>query len=214
MKRRIALFLLVLMAALALAPVSGAMAETPKLKMETHTYWAKTPSWYTVFTENLPDDAKLVSAKSSKPNVLSIEKWGSDKWDVVVHPEKPGKSVVTVVYKFGGKRHAVKGTFTVKKYPNAIKSLTLNKKAINLKKNPFEADCTNNKNSKITIKVTAAKGWKVVNPIEILSEGCSYKTVKNGRSVKISLKKERVAALITLINGAGEEFNYYINLTE
>lgn len=213
MKRRIALFLLVLMAVLALAPVSGAFAEEAELRMETHTYWAKTPSWYTVFTENLPDDATLVSAKSSKPSVLSIEQWGNDKWDVVVHPEKPGQSVVTVVYKFGGKKHTVKGTYTVKKYPDAIKSITLNQKAINLKKNPFEADCRNNKSSKIAIKVTTAKGWKLVNPIEILSEGCSYKTVKNGRSVKISLKKKRVAALITVKNKMGEEFEYFINLT-
>ena len=213
MKRRIALLLLAVLVMLAVVPVSGAVAESAKLKMETHTYWANEPFGYTVFTENLPDNAKLVSAKTSNPKVLTIEKWGSGKWDVCVSPHKPGKSVVTVVYKFGGKKHTVKGTFTVKKYPNALKALTLNGKPIDLKNNKYEADCTANGKSTVTIKATPAKGWKVLNPIEIRSEGYSYKTVKNGRSAKISLKKKGVEAEVVLVNSLGEEFGYYIKLT-
>lgn len=83
-----------------------------------------------------------------------------------------------------------------------------------LKKNPFEVDCYKQAAKTISIKVTCASGWKLVQPIEILSEGCSYKTLKNGKSVKISLKKPRVAALITLTNKKGEEFEYFINITK
>ena len=218
MKRKITVIVLLALAlSLMLTTASAASTTTAKklgLKLETHTYWAGVPACYTVFTENLPEDAKLVSIKSSKPKVLRAEKWGSDKWDCVVTPLKPGKSKVTVTYKIDGKKVAVSGTFTVKKYPNAIKKLTFNKKAINLKKYPFEVDNFKQAAKTITIKVTPASGWKLVSPIEILSEGCSYKTVKNGKSVKISLSKPRVAALITLKNKLGEEFEYFINITE
>lgn len=211
MKKRI---IAVLLAVALLSTLSVACAEKLNLKLETHTYWEKTPACYTVFTENLPDNAKLVSIKSSNPKVLEAEKWGNDKWDCGVTPLKAGTSKVTVVYKINGKKYTVSGTFTVKKYPNAIKTLVFNKKKIDLKKNPFEVDCYKQAAKTISIKVTCASGWKLVQPIEILSEGCSYKTLKNGKSVKISLKKPRVAALITLTNKKGEEFEYFINITK
>lgn len=215
MKKRIAIVtLLAIVLSLMLAASSAALAKGLDLKLETHTYWEKDPSCYTVFTENLPENAKLVSIKSAKPKVLRAEKWGSGKWDCGVVPLKAGKSKVTVVYKISGKKVTVSGTFTVKKYPNAIKKLTFNKKAIDLKKYPFEIDNFKQAAKTITIKVTPASGWKLVSPIEILSEGCSYKTVKNGKSVNISLKKPRVSALITLHNKLGEEFEYFINITE
>lgn len=198
---------------LAMLLLSGMTVFAAKLKLETHTYWAGAPYSYTVFTENLPDNATLVSARSSNPKVLSIEKWGDGKWDCAVSPLKPGKSKVTVTYKIGKAKKTVSGVFTVKKYPNAIKKLTYNKKAVNLKKNPFNVDLAKKAKKKSTIKVTPAKGWKVVNPIEILSEGCSYKLVKNGKPVSISLKKPRVAALITMENTRNETFQYFIDLT-
>ena len=210
MKKRIVAVLLLTML---LSTLFVAEAEKLDLRMETHTYWENAPYMYTVFTENLPEDAKLVSIKSSNPSVLKAEKWGSDKWDAVVGPLKPGTSTITVVYKIKGKKVTVNGTFTVKKSPNAIKALTLNNQAINVKKNRFEAKCYDLAANKITIKVTPASGWKLAGPIEILSEGCSYKTVKNGKTVKISLKKPRVAALITLRNKLNEEFEYELNLT-
>ena len=211
MKRRIAIVTLL---AIALSLMFTASAKELNLKLETHTYWAGAPYSYTVFTENLPDDAKLVSIKSSKPKVLGVEKWGTDKWDCAVQPLAPGKSKVTVVYKIDGKKVTVSGTFTVKKYPNAIKKLTFNKKTISLKKNPFEIDCFSTAAKTNTIKVTPASGWTLVSPIEILSEGSTYKSAKNGKSFGISLKKPRVSALITLRNKQNEEFEYFINITK
>lgn len=205
---------LMFLAVLLSAAAFSVSAESGKIKLETHTYWAGTPAAYTVFAENLPDNAKLVSIKSSKPGVLSAEKWGSDKWDCAVTPLKKGKSTVTVTYKIKGKKVKVSGVFTVKPYPNAIKKLVYNGKSISLKKNKFEADKISKTTKKVSIKVTPAKGWKLRSPIEILSEGGSYKTLKNGKSVKISPKKPRVAALITLENKKGEEFDYFINITE
>jgi len=215
MKKRIAAVVLLAALLAAVMSVSAiALAEKTQYRLETHTYWAGAPAAYTVFTENMPDDAKLVSIKSSKPKVLKVEKWGSGCWDSAVVPLKPGKSKVTVVYKVNKKKVTVSGTYTVKKYPNAIKKLLVNKKPVDLKANKFEVDCKKLKSAKVTLKVTPASGWKVSNPIEILSEGCSYKTVKNGKTVKISLKKPRVSALITLTNKLGEEFEYFVELTE
>ena len=167
-----------------------------------------------MFAENLPDNAKLVSIKSSRPKVLAAEKWGSGKWDCAVTPLKKGKSVVTVTYKIKGKKVKASGVFTVKPYPNAIKRLAYNGKNISLTKNKYEADKISKNTRKVSIKVTPAKGWTVQDPIEILSEGGTYKDLKNGKSVKISPKKPRVAALITLVNRKGEEFQYFINITE
>lgn len=212
-KFRIATVLMLLIGLLSAAAFTVS-AESNKIKLETHTYWAGTPGAYTVFSENLPDSAKLVSIKSSKPGVLKAEKWGSGKWDCVVIPLKKGKSKVTVTYKIKGKKVKVSGVFTVKPYPNAIKKLVYNGKKISLKKNKYEADKISKTTKKVSIKVTPAKGWKLRDPIEILSEGGTYKDLKNGKSVKISPKKPRVAALITLENKKGEEFEYFINITE
>lgn len=194
--------------------LSGMNVFADNLKLKTHTYWAGAPYVYTLFTENLPENATLVSVKSSKPSVLSVEKWGSGKWDAAVAPLKKGTSKVTVKYKIGKTTKTVSGTFTVKKYPNAIKKITYNNKAINLMQNPWQVDVTKKATKKVTIKVTPAAGWKLSRPIEILSEGCSYKLVKNGKSVTISLKKPRVAALITLVNSKQEEFEYFVNITK
>lgn len=215
MKKRIfALSLLTVLLSVVLFSGSVACAAGLDLKLETHTYWQDAPYGYTVFTENLPDNAKLVSIKSSKPSVLTADKWGSGCFDAVVSPHKPGRSRVTVKYRIGKKTYTVSGVYTVRKYPNAIKKLVFNGKTVNFKKDPFNADYKSLKAKKVTIKVTPAKGWKLVQPIEILSEGSSYKTVRNGKTVKISLKQPRVDALITLTNSKGEEFEYFIDITE
>ena len=208
-RKRLAV-LLIVTTILVLSSCSAVFAK--KLKLETHTYWAGAPYYYTVFYKNLPEKAKLVSIKSSKPKILEPDKWGDERFDCAVQPLKPGKSKVTVTYKINGKNTSVSGTFTVKKYPKAIKKLVYNGSTIDLKKYKFQID-KYSKTKKITIKATPSKGWKVQNPIELLSEGSSYKTVRNGKSVNIDLKKSRVSALITLKNKKKEVFEYHIDIT-
>ena len=143
----------------------------------------KTDSYYVyLYIGNLTKKSTVTDVKSSKPSVASIyyvekskyssettyydpenkEKYEEYYANIGLKVKKTGKS--TISFKVDGKTY--KKVITAISYENPVKSLqvtginTKNLKSQFAKKNSAEATLT--KNAKAgTIKVTAAKGWKV-----------------------------------------------------
>ena len=79
----------------------------------------------------------------------------------------------------------IKKTITVKKYPNQIKSLKVNGKAVKVSENKYFLDSKTGKTS-VKIKMALKKGWKIKN-VE------AYAYTKNYTEKKISATKKAIS---------------------
>lgn len=122
-----------------------------------------------------------VEVKSSNTKVLAVKKQKDNTsiYGYNLVPKKPGKAVITAKIKVNGEEKTFKATYTVKKFPNALKSLKVGGKTINLKKNKTYAQVkTGKKTAKVEYKI--AKGWKVKC---VYYNGKKYVNLKSGGTV-------------------------------
>ena len=161
---------------------------------------------------NMPDNADLVSIKSSKPSVLTAE--GTSLYDLCLTAVKAGTSKVTVKYKVGNKTASISAKFTVKKFPNAIKSLKINGESIDLSFNRYDYFAmgygNQDKNKKMKIDVKTNKGWEVAETYAMLNSSSKRINFKNGKNFNIPKKTMDGEVIILLRNKKGEEFQYSI----
>lgn len=137
--------------------------------------------------DKIMDNCKLISVTSSKPKVLKAVKDGSGMYYHYLEPKKLGKAKITIKYKYKGKTYTTSKTVKVKKYPKAIKSLTVNGKKVDLSKKAlrFDYDVEKYKKTSATIKIKASSGWKI-DSAYIISDG-----LKNGyKNLKASVFKK------------------------
>ena len=168
-----------------------AMAASKKVRIKGGNLWIGAyGDGITVL--NAPKNARVVSVKSSNKSVLKVSIDGNTFDDISVTPgKKAGKAKITVKYKVDQNSYSVTSdSFTVKKLPKAIKSLEVNGKSISLTKNKFDYPLFDYTNTKGTITVKAASGWKVSKmvlfPDPDYNPASTYrKTVKNGKSFNI-----------------------------
>ena len=153
-----------------------------------------------------PEDIQVVSVAFSKPSIFKA-KLNKNINKVKLQAKKAGKSKVVVTYKVDGRIYTASTTCTALSYP--LKSVKLNGKAINLKKNSLNYSVKRFKKSSATVKFVPAKGWKVVKTQYYNGKG-KVKTVKNGSSVSVP-KRKHVFVSITLKKGK-TRFEYYVNL--
>lgn len=153
-------------------------------------------------------DIEVTSVKSSKPAVIAVKK-NKDLYKVTLQPKKVGTSVITVKYKCDGKAFTAKTKCTVSKdYP--IKSVAVNGKAVNLKKNPSGTFKENYKKNTGKVKITAAKGWKVKS-LQYFSDISVQKgkKIKNGASVKTP--KGKWAYVLATLKKGKATYTYTVN---
>ena len=89
---------------------------------------------------------EITSVKSSDTKVIAIDEYWSDSdqqsVELRVSSKKVGTATVTIAYTLDGKALKASGKFTVKKYPGAIKKLTISvngkSKAVNIKDNRLD----------------------------------------------------------------------------
>lgn len=108
------------------------------------------------------DDATVTSVKSSNSKVIKVIK---SKYDGTTYYDlkykKAGKAKVTVKFKTpSGKVIKKTKTIKVKKYPNHIKSITINGKSVSVKKHKYEYE-KKFTGTKAAIKFKAQNGWKI-----------------------------------------------------
>lgn len=211
-------FLRILVLVMLLALVVGtvpAMAASKKVKINAETLWADAYG-FQISAENVPENAKVTSVKSSNKSVLKVKKYGDTFSDIIVFPgTKTGKAKITVKYKVGKNSYSVTSpNYTVKKFPNAIKSLKIkignSTKTVNLKKNKIDYIVNKFNETKATVTVKAASDWRV-GSLHLYS-GSTDKDIKSGKSFKVP-KGENGEISIALQNKkSGAWFLYHIGL--
>jgi len=185
-----------------------AMAESDVVMNIDKVLWVGQGYNY-VYVDGLPDDAEIVSVKSTEPGVLKVRYEAGDT-GFEVKPLKAGKTTLKYTYRLNGKKTTIKQAVRVKKYPNAIASLTVNGKSVSFKKNKFRYIVSKFTKRAVTIKVKAAKGWKVKGMYTDL-EYIGYSKIKNGKTFKLH-KKGRGDAWIDLVNSKNQVFTYWIEI--
>ena len=212
--RWIRILALALLLALTVSEVS-AMAETKKVKIVSETVYAGCGEYW-LDVENWTGYEKTTLVKSSNSSVLKVK---NKRWLCVI-PKKAGKAKITLEYELDGKSYSTSTTFTVKKYPNPIKSLKINGKSIKLKDSDrlgytFYLPDDGLKSS-IIINMKPASGWSIskiraysYSPVDDDVKEAKF-TVKNNK--KFTLKAELNAKVTyTLKHKKGQTFNYGIH---
>lgn len=144
--------------------------------------------------KSLSDKVKVLSVVSSNPSVVKVEKRGSKAYETSLHSLKPGKSTITVRVKYKGKKYQFKKKLTVKPYPSPYKSIKVNDKALNIKKNKFSYTFKNYKKKNPMVQITPKEGWTITyasiskyNPKKF-DETYKWARIKKPASVKKGLK--------------------------
>ena len=185
-----------------------------KLPLEIHSnvLWENEREASLRWMENVEinwEKMQLISIKSSKPKVIKAiaDENGLSMQSLATY--KPGKSKLTLTYKYKNKRYKTSAVYTVKKYPNPIRAIYVNGRKVKLKKKSFQDGLTSFKKSKAKVKLVPSKGWSI-------SETSAYSedndiAFKNGGTVKIA-KKKTCYFYFMLRNQNGElfEYEYYI----
>ena len=162
----------------------------------------------------------VTSVKSSNKSVLKVVKTtsGSDKW-YEVKAKKTGKAKLTIEFKTdSGKKKTLTKKITVKKYPNQIKSLTLNGKKIEVSKNKYKYSRKCSK-TEATIKIKLKEGWEIsdVNANLYNSENSKYeevksakKKVKNGKAFSFPKDYDNLNVYIYMAR-EDQSISYHVN---
>lgn len=206
------------------ASVGSVSAATNRLA--TRTLWG--PGDYELISLSDYSTVTGVSAKSSNTAVGRITKdtWTDEKnhkiVDFYLKAKSLGKTTVTYVYKKNGKKYTAKGTYVVKKYPKAIKSLSLNGTQYKIRKSRyfgFEKRGYGRKTS-ARVKIVPAKGWKFTyteyymgnSNDDFINKRIKGSTLKSGTTIKFPTKYDYMGVFISLVNAKGEAFYYSIDI--
>ena len=211
MRRTVRILSLILVLATLLCVAAPALA-AQKVSIAPKTLWAGCEYTFGIDFNNMPENAKLVSVKSSNSKVLKATKYGSAIYDTDLTPLKVGKAKVTVTYKIGSKKDTVSATYTVKKYPNPLKRVTVDGKALDIKNNKYYYDFNKFKGTKPLVKLTLAKGWKIAwtwGFTQKKGDDSTFKEFnpKNGKAFNLP-KGYEGCVFYTLKNTKGDEIQY------
>jgi len=212
MKKIIWLLSLVLLAMT--CQMSVAAASKKPITLESGDLWAKAEAcdtslcWMENGSVNY-DKVKIISISSSKPKFIKVVKDSDGYTFQSIRPLKPGKSKITLKYKYKGKKYTTSAVYTVRKYPNAVKAVYINGKKVKLKKKSYKYKLKNYKGSKVKVKVVTNKGWKISHIFKNdLNDSVRF---KNNKTIK--LKKEDSVDLAYSLNnkdGLYTGFHVYI----
>ncbi len=137
----------------------------------------------TVYAGNGDDSATVTSVKSGNSKIIKVKK---SKFEGVTYYDlkykKTGKTKVTVKFKTpSGEVFTKTKTIKVLKYPNHIKSIKINGKSVNVKKNKYYFD-KKVKGTSVNIKMATKNGWKISYADINMSGKNNEKEVKNSKS--------------------------------
>lgn len=174
-----------------------------------------------IYVMDISPYADIVSLESSNPDVIKIGGWKYAFTDHALYAKKPGNSIITLVYDTESGTDTMTKEVRVKKYPKPIKSLKVNVKKLNVSKPKFEYIKNGFKGTKVNVKVTPKKGWKIVDAyyfryiesydFESVSKGVKNK-IKKGSDIKLAKKYSRILLRFTMENTEGEAAEYVIDI--
>ena len=160
MKNRIIRALaLVMLLALAVGMLPAMAAGKPRI-VPTTTYVDPTTA-YNLELQNVPEDAKVIYCKSSKPYVVRVWGEGTSLDNCYWQGVRPGKSRITLKYKANGETKTISATFTVKKLPTTLTSLAINGEDCVVKYFPHRYEVYYYTKNKATVTFKASSSWHV-----------------------------------------------------
>lgn len=175
-----------------------------KASLSGGEYWAGEA--VSLYSEALSNDTPVTDVKSSDSSVMKVKK-GSTLNKTLLTAKKAGKCKITATVKINGEKKKISGTYTVLKYPNAMKALKVGGKKVNFKKNP-DMYVVKGSKAKTKLEFKTAKGWKFESGTCITNKTVK---VKNGSTVKIP-KGENAVVYLNLVNSKKERFQYEVFL--
>ena len=176
------------------------------------------------------ENATVKSVKVTNKAIAKVKKdtykYNGKKYtNYLVVGKKPGKTKVSIKYKYKGKTSTKKVTLTVKEYPNAIQSLSINGKNITISgdKQFKYIKKYSKKKTKATVKLVPAEGWKIsyVWGDTGYFKNNAYKSsviknaktkVKKGTAITYPKKHTDLWLMINLENSSGDSFSYNVEL--
>lgn len=172
-------------------------------------------------------EGKIKSVTVSNKTVAKVHKEtysadGKKYTNTYVVGKKPGKTKVTIKYKYNGNVKTKKLNVEIKAYPNAIKGVVINGKTKKITADRKFYFSQKYKKTSAKVKVIPADGWKITNVFGNTNywKGDQYKSanikgakakVKKGSKIKFAKKYEMLSLYVTLEKG-GEKFDYNIDL--
>ena len=233
MKTRFSKVLSLMLAAVVAVGVIGigtgnAFAASHKWVISGDNYiWKGDTAYVGVNDENSKDytEAQVTKVVSSNKNVKVIKnKYDDDVW-FNLKGQKIGKAKITVYYKVPGSsavKHKAK-TIKVKAYPNEIKSLKVNGKAVKVGSNKYNYHVYDYKKTTASVKLALKKGWKIDNiyAYAYTKSGkeadvkITKKMLTNGTAIKFAKKYADIYIGIGMVKGndyANNYINYFIGI--
>jgi len=232
MKTRFSKVLSLMLAAVVAVGVIGigtgnAFAASHKWVISGDNYIWKGDSLYLgVYDQNSEEytEAQITKVVSSNKIIKVIKHTDGDVW-FNLQGKKIGKAKITVYYKVPGSsavKHKAK-TIKVKAYPNEIKSLKVNGKAVKVGSNKYNYHVYDYKKTTASVKLALKKGWKIDNiyAYAYTKSGKSVdvkitkKMLKNGTAFKFAKKYSDIYVGIGMVKGndyAHNYINYFIGI--
>lgn len=202
--------------------VRPAQPENKAPVLEPQTFFAKDPAAALSIKNLDPDDDHACFVKSSNKKVLRVKEDVNADYGYKITPLKKGKVRVTVKCRKDGKNYTLKATYTVKAYPNVIKSLQVNGKKLKVtsKKNAYSVTQKNFKEEYATVKLSQKTKWNIdyvyVDMWNNKGEGDQIEvpvdTIKTGGKINIPAKYTHADIQINMSRKTGPFFFYQINL--
>lgn len=208
MKKQILRIVAVLLLLATMTMFVPASAASAKPELRKFMLWENNEFTIGAELDNWPEGARIISVKSSKPSVVKASFSNASSTYINLKAGKTGKATVTVKYSLNGKKKSISTVYTVKKYPNAITTLKINGKSVNLKKNKWQYNLKSYNKSNMTVIFKPSSGWKVIN--SYFSGAAGTVQIKSGKSFAVERTDYALINLL-FINKKGEKFFYHIN---
>lgn len=166
---------------------------------------------FDTYGSDVTENAKVTKVTSSNTKVLKVKKVSGDNVysQIQLTPVKAGKSTVNVTYKFDGKTYTTKATYQVQKN-HPLKSIKVNGKTVNLKKQPYSIGYMNYKKGTISFKATASSDWKIKSIEYFDTTANKTKSMKNGASVKVPKGGTTYVNILLKSKKSNEGFGYTV----
>lgn len=161
---------------------------------------------YTDYAASASDDIRVVRITSKNKKVLGVAKAGPMLDQCTLIPKKPGKSKVTLTYKYEGKRYTTSAIYRVKSVPNALKAAYVNGKAINLKANKNGYFDKKYAKDEVAVSVVANDGWSLKS-MWYYTDGGDATSIEDGESLKVP-KDGAAYVAVDFGNANGETVSY------
>ena len=205
-----ALILLTLM----IAPTSIGVSAARKapVTLNEDSMFAKAGHATLTWSENVKinyEKLQIISMKSSKPKVIKPvkDKETNRYYFDSIKALKPGKSKITITYKYKGKKYTSSAVYTVKKNPDPVKALYVNGKKVKIKKRSYEYLIRKYAKSNVKIKIVPKKGWRIED-CYAYNQDDSF-SAKNGGKLKV-IKGQTTTFGVSLINKKYERYYYQV----